>query len=207
MSQNDSELEPIETFYIDNVETLKVLAHPQRLEILANLDQSRTVKEVAERMEAEDPTKLYYHVRMMEKVGLIRVTKTNVVSGIIEKQYRVVAHDYMLADGFVAGEHLSIGDIDEIANSIFVSTRRQLRKSVEAGIVNLKAEAPRRSAAMMSKSFTLTDAQLVQFNEQMQALMDNIDQWSVENRESEEDNADVQEYLFTIAFFPLISDK
>ena len=39
----------------------------------------------------EPPTKLYYHVNMLEEHGLLIVTGSQLVSGILEKRYQLVA--------------------------------------------------------------------------------------------------------------------
>ena len=81
-----------EVFLIDNLETLKVVADPLRLKILELLrGEPRTVKQIA--ADLKTPIKkLYYHVNLLEEHGLIRITSTRVVSGILEKQYRVTAY-------------------------------------------------------------------------------------------------------------------
>lgn len=196
MTKNNPAPTLADTFHITDVETLKVLAHPQRLEILRNLDTPRTVKEVAERIGA-DPTKLYYHIRMMEKAGLIMVTETNVVSGIIEKHYSIVAHDYRMAEGLVRSESFSNDEFDQMVASVFEGTRQEMRKTFEAGKIDLEQEFPNRTTALMSVSLSLTDEQLKSFNERMQTIMEDVERWSEENKALKP-----QEYMFTIAFFP-----
>ena len=49
-----------------------------------------TVKQLAELMELP-PTKLYYHVKLLEEHELLIVADTRIVSGIIEKQYQIAA--------------------------------------------------------------------------------------------------------------------
>jgi len=79
---------------IHDLETLRVLTDPLRMRILSLLSQQpRTVKEVAQALEIP-PTRLYYHFNLLEKHGLIRVTATRVVSGIIEKHYQVTAYEF-----------------------------------------------------------------------------------------------------------------
>src|ERR1043165_6875903 len=69
------------------VATLKALADPTRIQILLDLgDASKTVKEVAAALGA-GPTKLYYHFKILERAGLIRVTRRRMVSGIEERTY------------------------------------------------------------------------------------------------------------------------
>src|SRR6266699_2543948 len=87
----DEEFEPAQEMVISNFDTLKVAADPVRLRIMEVLiDNPLTVKQVARKLESA-PTKLYYHVNLLEEHGLITVTGSRIVSGIIEKQYRASA--------------------------------------------------------------------------------------------------------------------
>ena len=192
--------EPIDLedeFVITDADTLKVLAHPQRLEILRNFDKARTVKEVAARIGA-DPTKLYYHVRMMEKANIIRVTETNIVSGIIEKTYRVTARSYRVADDLVNAQSFDSDAVDEMARSLFDNTRAMLRRSVDAGLFDIKQEGPRKSPALSTFYPQLTSEQVAEFHQRLEALTDDLVRWSEDNEISDEA---VAQYVFTYAFF------
>ena len=74
---------------VRDVAALKALADPLRLQILIELLDPRTVKEVAA-VVGGSPTRLYYHVNILEKAGLIRVVSRRKVSGIEERRYRTV---------------------------------------------------------------------------------------------------------------------
>jgi len=81
---------------ITDLETLKVISAPLRVQILERIGlasdsgQLTTVKQLSEELDIP-PTKLYYHINLLEKHGLIWVAETRVVSGIIEKHYQVRA--------------------------------------------------------------------------------------------------------------------
>jgi DNA-binding transcriptional ArsR family regulator len=81
---------------ISDLETLKVLSDPLRVQILeqigiaTDLGNLKTVKELAQDLEIP-ATKLYYHIKLLEKHHLIQVAETRVVSGIIEKHYQACA--------------------------------------------------------------------------------------------------------------------
>ena len=90
-------------FLVDDLEMLKVIAHNTRLDILQSLKKPKTVKEIA-RLLKLPATKLYYHVNLMEKHGLIQVVETNIVSGIVEKKYQVVARNYRIDDQLLADQ-------------------------------------------------------------------------------------------------------
>jgi DNA-binding transcriptional ArsR family regulator len=83
-----------EQLVIRDVATLKALADPLRLEILFELLRGpTTVKSVAAAL-GVGATRLYYHFKILERAGLIRVAGTRMVSGIEERRYAAVATNY-----------------------------------------------------------------------------------------------------------------
>ncbi len=83
-------------FLIKDVETLKAVADPLRVRLFMEMrDGPHTVKEVAASL-AVPPTRLYYHVKILEKHGLLRVVGTRMVSGIEERSYQATAHGWTI---------------------------------------------------------------------------------------------------------------
>jgi DNA-binding transcriptional ArsR family regulator len=77
---------------IDRPEQLKALGHPLRLkvlQVLADADGPRTNRELAARLSV-DPGHLHFHVRMLNRAGLIEVVERNGR----EKPYRPVAKHF-----------------------------------------------------------------------------------------------------------------
>jgi DNA-binding transcriptional ArsR family regulator len=96
-----------EQLVIRDVATLKALADPLRLEILFELLRGpSTVKSVAAAL-GVGATRLYYHFKILERAGLIRVAGTRMVSGIEERSFQAVATNYRpapeLTDSLVEG--------------------------------------------------------------------------------------------------------
>jgi len=82
----------------------RVVYHPLRFSVLVRLmKKPGTVKLVAEAI-GESPNRLYYHFKLLEEHGLIRVSGTRIVSGIVEKEYESVPGRYKLSS--MAGEDL-----------------------------------------------------------------------------------------------------
>jgi len=85
-----------EEIRISDLETLKVISDPLRVQILEHIGLASeagkltTVKQLSEDLYIP-PTKLYYHINLLEKHNLIQVAETRVVSGIIEKHYQIRA--------------------------------------------------------------------------------------------------------------------
>ena len=64
-----------DTLTIDRPEQLKALGHPLRLRVLEELGahtESLTNRELAQRL-GVDPGHLHFHVRMLQKAGLIEL--------------------------------------------------------------------------------------------------------------------------------------
>jgi DNA-binding transcriptional ArsR family regulator len=75
---------------LEELERLKLLAHPLRLRLLEVFGLGpATTKQAAERL-GEPPTRLYHHVYAMERAGLLRLTGTRPNRGTIEKYFEVV---------------------------------------------------------------------------------------------------------------------
>jgi len=88
-------------FTVSDLETLKVISDPLRISILDNIrlanntGEYRTVKQLSEILDLP-VSKLYYHISMLEKHGLIHIAETKLVSGIVEKHYQVSAQDIII---------------------------------------------------------------------------------------------------------------
>ncbi|MFG3054485.1 helix-turn-helix domain-containing protein [Kitasatospora sp. NPDC048239] len=85
---------------VGDVETLKALADPLRLSILRALMEAAgeglTAKEIAAFL-GESQTKLYRHLKQLEKAGLIVVAGTRLVSGIVESRYAAAQESVRLS--------------------------------------------------------------------------------------------------------------
>src|SRR5260370_41285038 len=84
-------------FVVSDLPTLKALAEPLRMRLLLDLDERpKTVKELAASLDVPQ-TRLYYHVRILESCGLLRVAGRRIVSGIEERHYASTAKNWTIA--------------------------------------------------------------------------------------------------------------
>ena len=67
---------------------LRALAHPLRLRLIECFATPRTTMQVAELL-GEPPTRLYHHVNILQRAGMLRLKKTRQVRGTTEKYYQV----------------------------------------------------------------------------------------------------------------------
>ncbi len=181
-----------------NVQTVRVLFHPQRLRIIEALDgPPRTVKQIAAELKT-NPTKLYYHFKLLETHELIRVVNTRVVSGIIEKQYQVAAHRYILDPALHVRCQYRQNALEALLASIWDETKRDIRNSVEDGSIDLsEQEGLHRSLLIRRHLRRLTTKQALRFYARIQALLQEFDVTENEGR-----SAESELYSFAVAFYP-----
>jgi DNA-binding transcriptional ArsR family regulator len=94
---------------ISDLDTLKVINDPLRLKIFRAVGECNkngtycSTKQISEIVHIPQ-SKLYYHIRQLEKQSLLLVGETRIVSGIVEKYYKVRAERiYISEDLFNAG--------------------------------------------------------------------------------------------------------
>ncbi len=136
-NQSLEEIKPDEVYIIDNAETLKVIFDATRMKIIELLmGEPRNVKQLSKILNIP-PTKLYYHVNMLEEHGIIRVVSTRVVSGIIEKMYQVRAHSFQLKRSLLSfGPDGDSETLDIALGSLFERTLEEIKSSLKAGLIN-----------------------------------------------------------------------
>jgi DNA-binding transcriptional ArsR family regulator len=117
---------------------VRALADPLRMRILDAMKSGpRTTKQVAGLL-GEPPTKLYHHVEVLEKAGLVRLQSTRPNRGTIERYYQSVAAEFVVDRQLLEGRALSRGrrGYEALFLSALEATLNEARKSVAAGLFN-----------------------------------------------------------------------
>jgi DNA-binding transcriptional ArsR family regulator len=84
----------IERYEIENIEQLRAISDMLRIRILDILmERPMTVTQLGEVLDMA-PAKVHYHVRELEKVGLLRLVETREKGGILEKYYQPIAREF-----------------------------------------------------------------------------------------------------------------
>lgn len=174
---------------IGNLEAVRILVDPLRLRLLAALrDQACTVKELAEQI-GTAPSKLYYHIELLERHGFIAVVATRVVSGITEKQYRVTALDFRVDRTLLAlgGENDAI---ESMLAAVVDTTRAEAKASARTGAFGDDART-----LLGRKVVSLDLEQAHAFRRELGALLARF--------ERTPSNGERETYNLTVAYFPL----
>lgn len=172
-----SPAEPAAEHIIDNLETLKIYFDPLRIKIIHTLArQARTVHEIANELNIPF-TRLYYHLNLLEKHGIIRVVETRALAGAVEENYyRVTAHMFVIDRKLmtIRPDDAENG-LDLLLDTVLESTRRDIRESINDGVIDLQKRAPEPGALLIRRGFSvLTEDQARHFSERMLALMQEI---------------------------------
>ncbi|MGD2157357.1 MAG: winged helix-turn-helix domain-containing protein [Anaerolineales bacterium] len=144
------DIKPDPIHIIKDPKAVKSIADPQRNQIMEVLMAAPlTVNQIAEKLGLA-PSRLYYHVNMLEKHGLIRVVDTSVHGNIIEKHYWLTAYDYEIDKDLLNFNITTEEGKDNIIRMLLANvetTREDLIRSMEARAFNLEQGAephPRR---------------------------------------------------------------
>ncbi len=86
-----------ETYIVETPEQALALLNPLRAEMLSHLAQPASAAEIA-RTIGETPQRMNYHLKALEKVGLVRKAGTRQVRNLVEVLYQAVAKTFILSD-------------------------------------------------------------------------------------------------------------
>ena len=85
-----------EVINLTTLEQIKAYSDPYRLKIITFLRNNReaaTVKEIADFF-GEVPAKVHYHIKKLEKAGILELVRTREIKGIIAKYYYLTAESF-----------------------------------------------------------------------------------------------------------------
>ena len=196
------DFEPLETFEIDDLETLRVISDPLRTQIYETLiPEALAVNQIAEKL-GLSATKLYYHVNLLEKYGLIQVVKTNTIGNLIEKYYRAVASNLEVASKlFSFSSDEGKENISAMVKSALDPTREDLLRSLEARAAALEQGAEERIRQVILTRLTskISEEKAEEFQERLKALLKEFDDANIETAERAEA---LQDYALMVTFYP-----
>lgn len=121
-----------ESYEIENIEQLRAIADMLRVRIIdLLLKQPMTVTQIGDEL-GEAPAKIHYHVRELEKVGLVRLVETREKGGILEKYYQPIAREFSVEKSLLsAPPDEALGATSNFLNQIKDSFQRALRNALQ----------------------------------------------------------------------------
>lgn len=181
---------------VTDLEQLKLLADPLRLRILEPLcREARTTKQVAEIL-GESPTKLYHHIDLLEKAGLIRLEETRQKRGTLEKYYRAVAGSFRAGLEVFSGAD-DAEDSWAAMGASALSTAVEEARSIEVG--RYPEDEP---VMFVSARIQGSRSEVEEIRDRLEALLEAV---TVGTESSDEDLSDTEkvDYRLVVGLFPL----
>ena len=182
------------TYEIDNLKTLGLFSNPLRRQIFeVIISRPLSAKEIGEKL-GINFAKLYYHLNLMEKAGIIQVEDERIASGITEKYYRAIAKQIQIAPNLLSsGINSGKQSINQVLLSTLETTEKDIERSLHAQYAELEEDT---NVIFISRQLSyLTDEQANKFYEKLNFL---IKEYESENRE----NSDLRSFALMIAFYP-----
>jgi DNA-binding transcriptional ArsR family regulator len=137
---NDKDCLMRETYEIETVEQMRAISDMLRIRIINTLEkQAMTATQLGEELGLA-PSKVHYHVRELEKVGLLELVETREKGGILEKYYQPIAREISMKKALLSSPpdevEASFREIlDQIAGG-FLRAFRQSREQEDSEAYN-----------------------------------------------------------------------
>jgi DNA-binding transcriptional ArsR family regulator len=127
-----------ETMMLKDLEQVKAFAHPLRAKLVeAFADKPRTAKQVAVII-GQSPTKLYHHVEALQRVGLIKLVKTQKKRGTLEKYYRTVAKRFSVDSSIFdmkKNKKEVLGEFRAMLANMIENTMQEINESISEKLI------------------------------------------------------------------------
>lgn len=185
---------------VKDLETLKILADPLRNQIMEILaPEPLTVNQIAEKL-GLTPSKLYYHMNLLEKHSLIQEVDSIIKANIIEKVYWITAYECKMAEN-LCNFSTPMGQQSIMTSMVspIDTTREDILRSLEARATALDqgAEEHPRQVVIYREIRDVSDKVADEFAERLKAVLEDF-----EKIQGDEAGEDVHRRALTVAYYP-----
>ncbi len=192
----------LDSYRISDLEQVKALAHPLRVRIIETLAASdpMTTKQVADFL-GEKPTRLYHHVDLLEKAGLIHLTHTRKNRGTTEKYYEAIARQFRAAADLFSDESADdqLDALRPMIHTVFDNTTSEMLRLIE---MQKPGDSLDDEGGLLSYiEMHLPQEQIDEVQQKLKDVLDLLQSFS--DPDSTADEEDLRKFRLTIAHYPL----
>lgn len=191
----------LDSYRISDIGQVKALANPLRMRIIEKLATSEpmTTKQVAQSL-GEKPTRLYHHVDLLEKAGLIRLTHTRQNRGATEKYYEAIARTFRAGEELFSDKSPSDQEdaLRPMIHTIFDNTTSELLRLIDSQTFGNSIEE---EGLLSYVEMHLTQEQIDDVQQKLKDLLSHLQ--SFEDPEADADDERFRKYRLTLAHYPL----
>jgi len=188
-------------FLINDIETLKVLSDPLRIQILERLaPKPQTVNQVAEGLGLAS-SRLYYHFKMLESYGLIKVVETRLVNNMIERDYWLVAEEIRIDKDLLSfSSEEGQENIVQVVKSSWEATLEDMMRNLQARHLHTERDKSTyfQEMVMLKLQSRLSPKSYKEFTEKLNTLLEEF------NHPEEDVNGEeeLQDYRLACFIYP-----
>ncbi|HUG13378.1 MAG TPA: helix-turn-helix domain-containing protein [Thermomicrobiales bacterium] len=161
----------LDVLYIDDIEQAGALLKPVRVELLKRMAEPTTCSQLASEL-GEVSQKLYYHVKVLERAGLVEKVSERRVGGIMEGLYQAVARSYWLSPelvGRIGGQQPAR---DLLSLGYVLSLAEELQRDI--GLLAAGSDEQIPSAGLMARIELRDDAERAAFLRDLQQTVQSL---------------------------------
>lgn len=194
-------MEQLEYMEIEDPEVFEVLNNTLRTRILRRLVEPNSIRQVAEELKVP-PTRLYYHVNLLEEAGIIEVVETRKVGAMLQKIYQTKAKSFRPSPKLADGD-LEPHELARITSGVVLDgARADAIEALTKNFAHVKAGEPDAklpgSIGRVLSFFTLEEAR--EFSKKLQEFIE-------EEFDRDQEPPGRDEYSFTYVFFPIAGSE
>ncbi len=124
-----------QTIKLTTMDEIKTYSDPYRLKIITFLRNNReeaTVKQIADFFE-EVPSKVHYHIKKLERAGIVKLVRTEEIKGIVAKYYSLTAENFKIETQNIRSKTKEIynSQISMVVNDYYEKSKEKTIKSIE----------------------------------------------------------------------------
>ena len=190
-------MEQLDCLEIDDIEVFEILNNPMRFRILRELMNPRSVRDLAEAMQVP-PTRLYYHVNLLEEAGIIAVAETRKAGAMLQKIYQTTARGFKPSPRLAQGDHEPSELAKIAAGVVFDGARIDAEEALTAHFEVVRTEGGHKMHGALARSVArFSPAEAAEFADVLSEF--------IEKHFDPQDREEGDEYGLTVAFLPVSS--
>ncbi|MRX73556.1 helix-turn-helix domain-containing protein [Bacillus lacus] len=188
-----------EYLQLETLQQMKILSDPVRVKILWKIAyQSKTGKIIGDELNLQ-AQKVHYHLKELEKAGLVYIEKTEEKNGIIQKFYRPVARYISINKTFLSSVNME----PSLMTTIQAPIEEALLKIKDIDTSFIETRDAEQLVLNDAKMAVLTIEQTQIIKREWKKLNDLIQSYTEENAAANEGKP----YFIQSAAFPIKNDK
>lgn len=158
---------------LETVDEIKAFSDPYRLRILYTLKRMgkpATVKQIGDAM-GEVPAKVHYHVKKMEKAGVLRLSFTEEINGIVAKYYEPTAERFAIRSEELDPEvsKLVVNEAQKVISTVYDESKKVVLEALNSAM-NQDGEASAQS--IRSSMAYLTDVKAIELDKYIEDFIE-----------------------------------